>query len=476
MKRSALDILIPAPQHVERTEGLFPLRQLTAIHADVSAISSVDELRRGFACLRLPLTVAASPTEAQLCLAETANLFPEAWRVTITPMCVTLEAGGSTGFRYASGALLQMAFFAAMRGTENAVLECGIVEDAPRFAYRGFLLDSARHFQSSDAIKQLLRLLATFRVNRFHWHLVDNEGWRLPSNIASKAAGCGAAEPGGYSREDLKEITALAMELGIQVIPEIDVPGHSKLLLDAYPEFTCDPNAGAAEFCLGKPECLEFLKALIDEVMELFPDSPVIHLGGDEAETAAWDACPVCQNTLKEKNLKTARELENDFMAQLCRHVIACGRRPMLWGTSSGQVYPSETIIQAWLDIRESLAVAQHGNQVVYSVHNSLYLDYPANASEPQENWMFALPEEGVYMTEPYVLWEDKLKDVILGTETCLWTELVPQWRILAKVMPRLPAYAECAWSLPAKKDFHDFITRKDLLEAAGWFDFITCL
>ena len=167
------------------------------------------------------------------------------------------------------------------------------------------------------------------------------------------------------------------------------------------------------------------------------------------------------------------RELENAFMVELSRFIVKSGRTPMIWGTCSGQIYPDDTIIQIWLDIREPLKVAPHGNKMIYSVHSSLYFDYPANLSEPWETWMFALDEKGVYMTDPYIIWADQVKDHILGTEACLWTETIPQHRVFAKLFPRIIAYSECAWSKPEKKSWSDFIRRKELLEAAGYFDYM---
>ena len=145
----------------------------------------------------------------------------------------------------------------------------------------------------------------------------------------------------------------------------------------------------------------------------------------------------------------------------------------MIWGTCSGQLYPPETIIQIWLDIREPLKVIPHGNKTVYSVHNSLYFDYPANLDEPWETWMFELSEKGVYMTDPYIIWPERVKDGTLGTEACLWTETVPQHRVMSKLFPRIFAYSECSWSMPENKSWHDFVRRKELLDAAGFTDFI---
>ncbi|MBQ7177685.1 MAG: family 20 glycosylhydrolase [Victivallales bacterium] len=472
MKHSTLDILIPLPKDVILAEGHIALRSLDTLFAVEAGRGAAEEIHRGFEWLRLPVRDVASQADAKICLELQADMGKEEWRLQVTMEKITIASGSSVGLRYAANALSQMAFYASQCGTENAYLDCGMVKDAPRFDYRGFMLDSVRHFQKPQTICKFLRLLAVNRINKFHWHLTDNQGWRLPSTLAAKVSGHGTAEDGCYSREDLKEIVKQASELGIQIIPEIDVPGHSKLLITAYPEYSCE-HKPTYEFCIGNPKSLEFIKGLYDELMELFPESEEIHLGGDEAVTDGWEKCPLCQKAMKDKGLKTMRELESDFMSELCRHIASKGRRPRIWGSCNGQVYSPDIMLQAWLDIREPLRIAPHGNKVVYSVHTSLYLDYPANAFEPQENWMFALPEEGVYMTDPYVIWENKVKDTIIGPETCLWTEQVPEWRIFQKVMSRIAAYSEVAWTNPAQKDYHDFCIRKATLATAGWNDYI---
>jgi hexosaminidase len=239
--------------------------------------------------------------------------------------------------------------------------------------------------------------------------------------------------------------------------------------LKFFPQYACPGAENPNEFCLGNPESERFIKAIFAEVMELFPESEYIHIGGDEANSANWEKCPICRKAMQEKNFQTMRELENNFMNRIGKFILDNHRKPILWGTCSGQVYPSDMAIQCWLDIREPLRVAANGNKVIYSVHTSLYLDYPANLSEPWETWMFELSERGIYMCDPYIIWPDKVKDAVLGTEACLWTETIPQWRVMQKLLPRLYAYSEAAWSEPGRKDYGSFVQRKELLEAAGY-------
>ena len=472
-----LDILVPAPQRCCKSSGKFALSALKKFWVDPAWNDDAfaGKIRALFSFFGLTAEPVSDPAEAQFCLFESKAVGRAgAFTLEITPEGFQLSAGERSGADYALAACRQI-FFGALRcGTFNAAFDCGRVEDQPRFEFRSLHLDSARQFQSVSVICQVLKLMAELRLNVFHWHLVDNEGWRLKLESAPGLENHFLKTPGYYTAGDIAEIRALAQSLNIEIIPEIDIPGHSIGTLEYFPQYACENADGVVgEFCLGNEEGKTFIKSVLDEVMELFPDSRYIHIGGDEAETRSWDKCPRCRRAMQEANCSTMRQLENKFMIEMSRHVVAAGRIPVQWGTCSDQRYPVDTVIQTWLDIREPLRVAANGNKVIYSVHTSLYFDYPANLSEPFETWMFELSERGVYMTDPYIIWPDAVKDAILGTEACLWTEQVPQWRVIRKILPRLAAYSECAWSLPENKDYHNFAQRREYLESAGWVDYL---
>ena len=473
MHENTLHCIIPLPAETIPGKGTLSLLDVGTISGPAAAKTAVEKIRKAFALLHTELRIVSPGVSAEIVLKKRASMKEGAFQLDVTERDVILSASGKNGFLYGASVLIQMVMTALREGPARAFLDCGTVKDSPRFAWRGFMLDPARHFQSADTVKRILRFASEFRINTFHWHLADNQAWRIETDSAPGLAGQGTLSDGAYTRKEVKEITELAEELGITIVPEIDVPGHSAAMLKAHPELACDHKNPGREFCLGNPESLPFLKNLFDELMKLFPHSKYIHLGGDEANTSAWERCPVCRKALKKKGLSTFRELENAFMKELAEHVISRKRTPVLWGTCSGQVYPKDAVMQAWLDIREPIRLAGNGNKVVYSVHNSLYFDYPSNPAEPQESWMFELTERGIYMTDPYIIWPEKVKDSILGMEACLWTELVPEWRVMQKILPRLPAYGECAWSRPEKKDFHDFARRKEYLEAAGYFELV---
>ena len=474
MRYSTLNCIIPVPVSVKENGEKLSFNALESIYcASGASAVAAEKLSSFFSFTGKQLTESDSKKDLQIIFEDDTTIGEEAWEIKVDSKNILILSGGKAGFSYAAEAVIQMAFAALREGPSTAYFDGGVISDSPRFAYRGFMLDPSRHFQDKATVIKAIELLAAFRINTMHWHLADNQSWRMPSSTVPEIVGKGTLTDGAYTREDIKEIVAFAAKNNIKIIPELDMPGHSSKILSSRSEFACDSENPGREYCLGNPGSKVFIKKLLDDVMELFPESKIIHIGGDEAETSAWEKCPKCLAAMKEKGFKNMRELENDFMVDITRYVVSKGRIPMMWGTCSGQVYPSDTIMQAWLDIREPLRIAPNKNKVVYSVHTSLYFDYPANQSEPLESWMFELTEKGVYMTDPYILWEKKLSDIILGPEACLWTETVPQWRFIPKLLPRLSAYSECAWSRNERKDYYDFARRKEYLEAAGYYEFL---
>jgi hexosaminidase len=464
----SLKSVIPVPAEVTVSGTSFNPARLNSFYVDEFCLPLKDELILMCASYKMKISETACDS-AQIILKQNLSYSEEEWSADISDTKIVLESSDLNGMRYALSALRQMFCIAFIRGPYYADMACGQIHDKPRFKWRGFMLDSARHFQSIETLKKVIDVLAVCRINRFHWHLSDNSGWRLELDSVPGLATDFKLDQGSYSKAQIRDIAAYAAGRGITVIPEFDIPGHSGGILRKYSEFACGNDSAGKEICIGSLRAREFIKSVLSEIIELFAESPYIHIGGDEAETAHWDKCPVCQAAIKEKGLSDSRELEHDFMLEMTRFVVSKGRTPIVWGICSDLTYPTDTIVQCWLDIREPVKVAANGNKTIYSVHNSLYFDYPAKLSEPHESWMFELSERGVYMTDPHVIWPEKVSDSILGTEACLWTEIVPEWRVLSKIMKRLPAYSECAWSLNENKEWSDFQRRKSNLESAGY-------
>ena len=460
-----LDVLIPRPRKIETLPGTLKVESLGSVSAPEKWERFGGTLIRNAGVMGLDLTQEGTPVR----MVFSSDIKVESFEITITPDEVTIAGGDPAGLFYGVNAFEQLLCIAVIRGTRGAEIPCGKVSDSPRFGYRGFMLDSARHIQSVETIKKVLAMMAKLRLNVFHWHLCDSQGFRSESKLFPELNTLAAITPGYYTAEEIKEICDFASECFITVIPEIEMPGHSLGLLALHPELCCDPENPGKEFCLAKPEVRTFLEKLIAEFAGLFPDAKVIHLGGDEAETAHWDNCPACQAKMKELGLTNIRQLENAFMNDMAAFVRSLGITPVTWFT--GSIMERSTIIQAWRSIHELKETLAQGNRMIFSVHDQLYLDYPNTAAEPFENWMPVLNESGVYNTEPFAAWEKEIGDLLLGPECCLWTETVPDHRVMKKIMPRLVAFSETAWCCPAQKEWFGYVRRKEILEAGNWFE-----
>ncbi len=406
----------------------------------------------------------------QVALASCTGLPAEGFRLTVSSGRILVEYGDQGGLVYGINALEQQLYLAFRFGADQAFLEAGTLEDAPRLVWRGVMLDSSRHFQNADTVKRLLRAMGRLRLNRFHWHLSDNEGWRMPSQGAPELNALASLQKGAYSPGEIAEIRQVAKENAIQIIPEIDFPGHNHGLLELHPEFRCDKEHFSTEICLGNPGTLAFAKARIQEAMELFPESTYIHLGGDEAGDWFWNRCPVCQAKCAELHLENTRKLEEWFMRELSQFVVDRGRIPITWRTDA--ILTPKNVLQCWgnaNDMRECTAHDNLSHQVISSIDNAYYLDYPQAFEEPRFPWMVQLSEEGVYSANAGAHMEGILGDRLLGLECPLWTEVVPQWRVEAKLFPRLVAAAESAWSPVKTASFADYQSRKKALHLAGY-------
>jgi hexosaminidase len=283
MGNKTYSVLIPVPAQLEELSGKFKVKKLSsyAIAPEFSGV--IPELKRVFSTLQIDCKEA----DAAVFTVKTADLPDGAWEMTISESAITAFAGDLTGASYAVNALAQMLFAATITGNPQAALDTVKISDTPRFPVRSFHLDCARHFQEKELVKKFLRVLSLHRINTFHWHLADSCGWRYASKVAPLLDAKGEMCDGQYTVEEIREITHYAKSLGITVIPEVDVPGHSHYLLEHYPQFACNPSNPGNELCLGNPETMEFLKKIFAELMEIFPNSPIIHIGGDEALTAS---------------------------------------------------------------------------------------------------------------------------------------------------------------------------------------------
>lgn len=337
--------------------------------------------------------------------------------------------------------------------------------DSPAYSWRGLHLDVSRHFFPPDVIRRLLDRMAQLKLNRFHWHLTDDQGWRIeiPQYPRLTEIGGYRTEPDGsryggfYTTEEIREIVRFAGERRITVIPEIDLPGHSMAALAAYPEYSCRGKELAVPgtwgifedvFCPGKDETFAFLYTMLDEVMELFP-GPYIHLGGDECPTTRWKNCPDCRSRMQAEQLRRPEELHGFLFRKLVRHVSAKGKRAIGWDEilDIGDL-EKDVIVMAWRSPERGILAAQRGFDVVMCPKQHCYFDY-AQATEgepPSFPAVLTLENVKAFQVVPPGLSSNSAGH-ILGGQANLWTEYIDNEEHLKYMLfPRLEALADLLW------------------------------
>ncbi len=432
------------------------------------------------------------------------GLGDEGYNLTVSPDRITLRADHNAGLFYAGQSLTQLLNHQLATQTTGQTptttnnghalvreLPCADIKDKPRFPWRGFMLDSARHFQSVELVTKLIDQLAALKLNRLHWHLTDDQGWRLEILGYPKLTSVGAWRSNGgggngnqvsyggyYTQEQVREIVAYAKLRQITVIPEIEMPAHNLAALAAYPQLSCHGQPSDVTnqwglldgvYCAGQDQTFSFLQNVLDEVAELFP-SPYLHLGGDERKPGTWDNCQACQAVRDKHNLTDEPALQKWFMDRVADHVhTRLNRRSISWGDNIDAGGTQGQVVHGWLP-EQSTKAARQGLDTINSTHEWVYLDYPATEKELAEDkpdWMRLLPLEKVYQFDPIPQGlEPDLHHHVLGSEAHLWTEHVPTEADLHhQLWPRLIAFAETVWSPIELRDFDDFKNRLKVQE-----------
>lgn len=473
------DIVIPAPVKVSEEHGVACcLAKLNWIESEGDfsfAAGVINDALAHVGLVRLPYNPFKMNigTRQRISLRVEPLLPPEAYRLAIGNETVTIAGGDRAGVLYGARSLAQIIAVSSDLGGHERMIPVGVVEDAPCFPYRGVMLDSSRHFQRAETVIRLLDEMSKYKLNRFHWHLVDRQGWRLPLDCAPELtqdmpqSRCYTF--GAYTKDDIAAVREAAKAREITIVPEIEMPGHSAAVFMTHPELACDTGTDPFandfwEFCLGNPSVKEFLTAVLTETCALFPESPVIHIGGDEASTAHWEKCPKCQAAMKERGFASLRELEREFMREMECVVTALGRRAMTWGLTSdfGSHFSPDMIIQNWL--RKDLSGYAGGTrQIVNSFHQNCYIDYPVGDDDPVAFW-----QKKTYTFDMAGGLGKKQSGIVIGGEGCIWTEQIPEWRTLPRAVPRLRALAETLWTPAQRRDFDDFQLRERRLIGSG--------
>lgn len=516
--------LIPYPANLTRNEGTFNLKQLTAITTPAGD-EAVARYAQEFAT-QLEKTsgikVPVNPTTAatSLVMTKDAALAHEAYKLTVNEAGINIAAADSTGFFYAIQTLKQLMPHAIYNrsGASTAIdwtVPCVEIADQPQLGHRGYMLDVARHFFSKTEVKRILDIMATYKMNRFHWHLTDDQGWRIDIPEYPKLAQVGAVRKGSfvnaggsskffddteygrgmyYTLDDLREIVAYAKSLNIEIIPEIDLPGHMVAAVAAYPEFSCDPtkkyevriDGGISKDVLniGKDETIDFLKCVLGHMAEVFPYK-YIHLGGDECPTDQWSKNADCLKRVKDEGLAGVNELQSWLVEKLGLYLkekynkdIICWDELLAHWKSDNTVKP---VIMAWNHINKSKDAADKGFNSIVVPYQSLYLDMmqvPLSEVDVNEkyqggwgdNWVNSV--ETVYGVNPVASLSGK-EYFCLGVQGNMWTETCnDSVEVEYQLLPRMLALSETGWLPAAKKDFASFYMRlqknRDILDAKG--------
>jgi hexosaminidase len=405
----------------------------------------------------------------------------EGYLLDISSEKVTIRAAQPAGLFYGMQTLRQL--LAPEIQVSGYSLPCLSILDKPRFKWRGFMLDEARHFFGIQTVKRVLDWLAYFKINTFHWHLTDYQGWRVEIakyNLLTEVGGRRAGSQtrsfskqfrgmdltphaGWYSQDEIREIVAYAAQRYITIVPELDLPGHFSAALAAYPHLGCTKEEMEVRMewgifndvaCVGSQETREFLYDVLDEFSNLFP-GPYIHLGGDEVRTDHWRDCPECQRVKGENGLKTISGLNSLIMNDLGSFLQGKGKTPVVWNEALSPSLDKRTVIMHWTPVPFSLLktkrALQDGYQVVFQTFWESYFDY-AHSFIPLKNVHRAKSLDQV----PRGAWDN-----VLGVQGALWTEFVAdEARLQWNVFPRLAAKAEVGWSQSGDRSYVDFKDR----------------
>ncbi|MFN2563501.1 MAG: beta-N-acetylhexosaminidase [Gemmatimonadaceae bacterium] len=500
--------VIPQPVRLTRGNGEFVVTARTTIWTDDASGALGRRLAEYLAPatgFTLDVRTAGQPPAGSIELRRDASLAQrlgrEGYLLTVQPHRVVAQAAEPPGLFYAIQTIRQLLPPEIFRSSAVASVRWSMpaaeIEDVPRFRWRGAHLDVARHFMPKEFVKKYIDLLALHKMNSFHWHLTEDQGWRIeikkyprltevgawrketivgrPNRDTTKNTYDRKRHGGFYTQEDVREVVAYAAERYVNVVPEIEMPGHAQAAIAAYPWLGNYPDRqlevwtrwGVNENILNaEPRTIAFMQDVLAEVLELFP-SQFVHVGGDEAVKTQWHSSPRAQARLRELGLKNEEELQSWFIRQMDAYLTARGRRLVGWDEIlEGGLAPGATVM-SWRGVSGGIAAARAGHDVVMAPTTHTYFDYYQSQNhdgEPPAIGGF-LPLDTVYSFEPVPAeLEPQYAKHVLGAQGQVWTEYIPTPRhVEYMAFPRLTALAEAAWTPRERKDFGDFRRRLDV-------------
>ncbi|EGR0081701.1 beta-N-acetylhexosaminidase [Vibrio vulnificus] len=481
--------LLPKANALHVDAGHFSLTPSSAITcqsalADSAVTWLMDEMAR------LHQFKLATSEAGEIVYRSNPTLDEGAYQLKISQEQVRVEAGSSSGFVHATASLLQLLDYNSL--TQEAQLACCSISDSPRFRYRGMMLDCSRHFHSVEQVKRLINLLAHYKFNTFHWHLTDDEGWRVEIKAFPALTEVGAwrgvdeaIEPqythisqrygGFYSQEEIKEVVAYAAQRSIMVIPEIDVPGHCRAAIKSLPEMLVEAEDDTVYRSIqnysdnvlnpGLSTTYQFLDGVLEEIAQLFP-APYVHIGADEVPHGVWSNSPSCQALMKQHGYQDYKELQGHLLRHAEQKLRSLGKRMLGWEEAQhGDKVSKDTVIYSWLSEEAAVNCARQGFDVVLQPAQTTYLDMTQDYApeEPGVDWANPLPLEKAYNYEPLanIPADDPIHKRIWGIQTALWCEIInnPE-RMDYMVFPRIIALAEACWTQKEHRDWNDFLSR----------------
>ncbi len=493
--------LIPLPQKMQPHDGIFKLAPDTPVFADSAALETGNylaaQLHRatGYSLkvqTSASLTVATRGSIQFITQAAETNLGPEGYTLTVTPDSVVISAPSPAGLFYGVQTLMQLLppeiFSTNVITNRDWQVPCVAITDWPRFKWRGLMLDVCRHFYNKQEVETLLDAMALHKINTFHWHLTDDQGWRIEikkypdltrigawraavgfglASNSTTAYGPDGRYGGFYTQDDIREMVAYAAERHITIVPEIEMPGHATAALCAYPQFSCTggpftmPLRGGVFdgiYSPAKPETFQFLQDVLTEVFQLFPGK-YIHVGGDEVPKDTWKNDPACQALMKQEGLKDENQLQSWFIRRMEKFVNAQGHTLIGWSEILQGGLSPNAVVMDWIGGGREAATA--GHDVVMTPMRNCYFDHYQSTNHDTEPRAIGgyLPLSQVYALEPVPAGlPSEFQSHILGAQGNVWTEYIPNLQhVEYMIFPRLSALAEVTWSARAARNFTDF-------------------
>ncbi len=496
--------LIPYPNHLEPLPGRFEFAEDMTVFVAPECGDEMGKIVADFighfnTVSGKTLSVATDETAAALVFLKNDSLPAEGYRLSIAPDKVQLAAATPAGLRFGLQTVKQLlpaAIYAdAAAVSEDWSLPCTNIDDAPRFGYRGLHLDVARHFYSLDEVKRILNVMAVHKLNVLHWHLTDDQGWRIEIKKYPRLTEVGSVRQktmirkefdnydmtphgGFYTQDELRDMVKYAANLGITIIPEVDLPGHMMAALAAYPNLGCTggPYEVSGQWgvrddvlCVGKEETFTFIENVLLEVIDIFP-SKYIHIGGDECPKVRWEKCPACQARIKKLGLKDDEHgkaehyLQSYTIHRVEEFLNKHGRSIIGWDEILEGGLATNATVMSWRGTAGGIEAVKQGHHAIMTPTGPLYFDY--YQTRDTENEPLAIgghnPVEFVYKFDPVA--EELTPEqaaLILGTQANVWTEYITTPEHLEyMILPRLAALSEVQWTLPENKDYDCFLSR----------------